>query len=319
MPPVLVVGTVAYDSVETPLGHVDEVLGGSATYFSVAASFFTRVDLVACVGKDFIKHDLQIFKDRNVDLEGLQQLEGRTFRWKGKYGYDLNDAETLETNLNVLADFQPSIPQSYQSNDYVFLGNIDPSLQKDVITQVRNPKLVACDTMNYWISADFETLLKTLQHVDILIINDAEMRQLTQEASLVKGARKVHMWGPRTLVVKRGEYGVLMFQKERENAENKQDISVFGVPAYPLEEVFDPTGAGDSFAGGFLGYLAGIDRFDPPAIRQAIVFGSVMASFNVEKFSLGRLKELTHAEILLRYRQFKEMTHFENKETLNAD
>lgn len=318
MPPVLVVGTVAYDSVETPFGQVEEVLGGSATYFSVAASFFTEVNLVACVGKDFRSQDLQILEARNIDLEGLQHIQGSTFRWKGKYGYDLNDAQTLETNLNVLADFRPSIPRSYQSGDYVFLGNIAPSLQRAVISQVDKPKLVACDTMNYWISGDFESLLETLRHVDILIINDAEVRQLTQESNLVKAARKVHAWGPATLVIKRGEYGVLMFQSVPKSVKVPRGMSVFGAPAYPLEDVFDPTGAGDSFAGGFLGYLAGTDRFDSSAIRQAIVFGSVMASFNVEKFSLERLKELTYTEIQLRYKEFKEMTHFKDIEEVNV-
>ena len=318
MPPVLVVGTVAYDSVETPFGQVDEVLGGSATYFSVASSFFTEVNLVACVGKDFRRQDLQILEDRNIDLKGLQHIEGSTFRWKGKYDYDLSDAQTLETSLNVLADFRPAIPRSYQSCDYVFLGNIAPSLQREVISQVDKPKLVVCDTMNYWISRDFESLLETLRHVDILLVNDAEVRQLTQESNLVKAARKVHTWGPATLVIKRGEYGILMFQSGPKNVGTPNSMSVFAAPAYPLEDVFDPTGAGDSFAGGFLGYLAGTNRFDPRAIRQAIIFGSVMASFNVEKFSLKRLEELTYTEIQLRYREFKEMTQFEDVEAVEG-
>lgn len=310
---VLAVGTVAYDSVETPFGEADEVLGGSATYFSVSASFFAPVYLMACVGKDFRQSDAHFLESRNIDLRGLEYLDGETFRWKGKYGYDLNEAHTLETHLNVLSTYRPTVPANYQELDYVFLGNMDPSLQRGILAQVENPRLVAADTMNYWIEGHFESLLQTLKQVGILIINDSEARQLSQEPNLVKAARKIFSWGPKILVIKRGEYGVLMFHHD---SNRDGELVAFGAPAYPLENVFDPTGAGDTFAGGFVGYLAGVNRVDPAAIRQAIIFGSVMASFNVEKFSLDRLKELTFTEIQLRYREFKEMTHFEDIEEL---
>lgn len=318
MPSILSVGSVAYDSVKTPFGEVEEVLGGSATYFSVSASYFSQVALVACVGKDFRRQDVQLLESRNVDLEGLEYMDGQTFRWKGEYGYDLNEAQTLDTQLNVFSDFRPTLPDSYQHSSYVFLGNIDPALQRQVLSQVQAPQLVACDTMNYWIEGHFKALLETLKSVDILLVNDAEARQLAQEANLVRGARKILAWGPKILVIKRGEYGVLMFYMNSEATQPENELpsgtslSVFGAPAYPLEEVLDPTGAGDSFAGGFVGYLAGVNRRDIQAIRQAIIFGSVMASYCVEKFSLDRLRELTFTEIELRYKEFKAMTHFED-------
>jgi len=307
MPPVLVVGTVAYDSVETPFGKVEEALGGSATFFSVAASFFTEVRLVACIGKDFQQKDVDFLESRNIDIQGLERMDGQTFRWTGKYGYDLNDAQTLATHLNVLASFEPKLPPSYQSVEYVFLGNLDPLIQRKVMAQVKAPKLIACDTMNYWISGHFASLVETIKQVNILVINDAEARQLTRESNLARAARKILSWGPHTVVVKRGEYGALMFSRA-----DGQRVAVFGTPAYPMEDVFDPTGAGDSFAGGFMGYLAGINRVDEKTLRQAVIFGSVIASFNVEKFSLDRLKELTFTEIELRYREFREMTLFDD-------
>ena len=326
MPSILAVGSVAYDSVKTPFGEVKEVLGGSATFFSVVASFFCRVDLVACVGEDFRREDVQFLESRNVDLKGLEYMKGRTFRWKGEYGYDLNEAHTLETELNVFSKFRPKIPIKYRNSEYVFLGNIDPALQREVISQVQKPRLVACDTMNYWIEGRFQSLVKTLQHVGILIINDAEARQLANEVNLVRAARKILGWGPRIVVIKRGEYGVLMVRvagvqnldqgSSLDTPVSGSDLSIFGAPAYPLEDVFDPTGAGDSFAGGFMGYLAGINRFDAQAIRQATIFGSVMASFCVEKFSLDRLRELTYTEIEIRYKEFREMTQFEDIEEL---
>jgi len=298
---------VAYDSVETPFGKVQEALGGSATFFSVAASFFTDVRLVGCIGRDFREEDVQFLETRNIDLQGLERMDGETFRWAGKYGYDLNDAQTLATQLNVLASFEPKLPPSYRSVEYVFLGNLDPGIQRQVVAQVKAPKLIACDTMNYWIKGHFASLLETLKLVNILVINDAEVRQLTRESNLLRAARKILSWGPHTVVVKRGEYGALMF-----NRAGGQKLGVFGTPAYPMEDVFDPTGAGDSFAGGFMGYLAGVDRVDEKTLRQAVIFGSVIASFNVEKFSLDRLKELTFTEIELRYREFREMTLFED-------
>lgn len=297
---ILVVGSVALDSVETPFGKEDNILGGSATYFSTSASFFTDVNLVAVVGDDFPQEHVDFLKSRDIDLRGLARVSGKTFRWKGKYSYDLNEAQTLETDLNVFADFKPRIPEEYAAIDYLFLANIDPELQMEVLNQVARPRIVACDTMNFWISSKQEALKKVLERVDILIINEGEARQLSGEANLVKAARKVLSLGAKTLIIKRGEYGVLMFNGS----------SIFAVPAYPLEEVFDPTGAGDTFAGGFMGYLANTGDIAEDGIRQAIIFGSVMASFNVEDFSLNRLKRLDYHEIEERYRAFKAMTHF---------
>lgn len=303
---VLAVGSVAYDSVKTPFGEVDQALGGSAVFFSISASFFSKVSLVACVGKDFRAEDRFLLESRGVDLAGLEYMEGKTFRWKGQYLEDLNEAETLETHLNVFAGFQPKIPEKYSELSYVFLGNIDPTLQRQVVSQVRSPRLVACDTMNYWIDGQFQSLLQTLKVVDILIINDTETKKLAQETNLAKAARRILSWGPQAIVVKRGEFGVMKFSLTSEGK-----LSVFGVPAYPVENVVDPTGAGDSFAGGFMGYLSGVNRTDEQAIRQAVVFGSVMASFNVEKFSLDRLRELTFPEVRLRFREFQEITLFD--------
>lgn len=299
---ILVVGSVAFDSVETPFGKVDEVLGGSATYFSTSASFFTDVNLVAVVGEDFPAEHVRFLEGRNINLAGLRTAPGATFRWKGRYEYDLNEAHTLETRLNVFESFRPQLPAGFEEARYVFLANIDPELQLEVLQQVKKPKLVACDTMNFWIGGKREALKKTLAHVDLLIINDAETRQLAEEPNLVKAARIIRDLGPRTLVVKRGEYGVIMFR----------DDSVFAAPAYPLEAVFDPTGAGDTFAGGFMGYLAATDDLSEANLRQAIVFGSVMASFTVEQFSLDRFKTLENEEIRTRFRRFKHLTHFED-------
>lgn len=298
---ILVVGSVAFDSVETPFGKQDEVLGGSATYFSTSASFFTGVKLVAVVGEDFPAEPREFLTSRGVDLEGLQTTPGETFRWKGRYGYDLNEAHTLETHLNVFESFHPQLPESYQNADYVFLANIDPELQLEVLQQVKNPKLIACDTMNFWIEGKRQQLIKTLGHVDILVINEAEVRQLAEEANLVKAARIVLGMGPKTLVVKRGEYGVLVFHEH----------SIFSAPAYPLEEVFDPTGAGDTFAGGFMGYLAATNNPGEEAIRKATVFGSVMASFTVEDFSLNRLRSLSYSDVEDRFRHFQALTAFQ--------
>lgn len=298
---ILVIGSVAFDSVETPFGKGDEVLGGSATYFSTSASFFTGVRLVAVVGDDFPAEHRSFLEQRKIDLSGLQTQPGRTFRWKGRYGYDLNEAETLETHLNVFETFQPEVPESFRDADFVFLANIDPELQLAVLRQVDRPRLIACDTMNFWISGKRDALINTLKHVDILIINEGETRQLVEEPNLVKAARAILAMGPKTLVVKRGEYGVLVFTEH----------SMFSAPAYPLEEVFDPTGAGDTFAGGFMGYLAATNNLSDASIRKATVFGSVMASFTVEDFSLDRLKRLSWAEIEERFRKFQALTDFE--------
>lgn len=298
---ILVVGSVAFDSVETPFGHEDEVLGGSATYFSTSASFFTSVRLVAVVGEDFPDEHREFLSSRNIDLTGLQIAPGKTFRWKGRYGYDLNEAQTLETHLNVFEGFQPKLPEDFRDAEVVFLANIDPELQREVTRQVKRPRLIACDTMNFWIDGKREALVRTLAQVDILIINEGETRQLANEPNLVKAAKAILALGPKTLVVKRGEYGVLVFGEH----------SVFSIPAYPLEEVFDPTGAGDTFAGGFVGYLAATGNFTDAAIRKATVFGSVMASFTVEDFSLNRLRSVSWQEIEDRFRRFQALTSFE--------
>lgn len=298
---ILVVGSVAFDSVETPFGLGHEVLGGSATYFSTSASFFTGVSLVAVVGEDFPDEHRSFLSSRNIDLSGLQVAPGKTFRWKGRYGFDLNEAQTLETHLNVFEGFQPELPGDLCDAEVVFLANIDPELQMEVVRQVKRPRLIACDTMNFWIGGKRDALVRTLGQVDILIINEGETRQLANEPNLIKAARAILALGPRTLVVKRGEYGVLVFGEH----------SIFSTPAYPLEEVFDPTGAGDTFAGGFIGYLAATGNFSDAAIRKATVFGSVMASFTVEDFSLDRLRSVTWQDIEDRFRKFQALTSFE--------
>ncbi|MDY0290814.1 MAG: PfkB family carbohydrate kinase [Desulfuromonadaceae bacterium] len=297
---ILAVGSIAFDSVETPFGKAEDVLGGSATYFSVAASFFTSVNLVAVVGEDFPAEHLEFLQQRWINTAGVTRTSGRTFRWKGSYGFDLNEATTLDTQLNVLTDFDPQIPEHYRDAKYVFLGNIDPELQLKVLTQVVRPQIVACDSMNFWIEGKRDALLNTLKYVDILLINEAEVRQLAQEPNMVKAAHKVLAMGPTTLVVKQGEYGSVMFTAH----------SVFSAPAYPLESVFDPTGAGDSFAGGFMGYLSSTNNVSDEAVRQAIVFGSVLASFNVEEFSLERMRSLDIEQIRHRYRKFQLLTEF---------
>jgi len=299
----LVVGSVALDSVKTPFGQVTEALGGSATYFSYAASFFTSVGVVATVGEDFPSVHLDLLRGRSVDLSGLQVAKGETFRWVGEYGYDLNEARTLATHLNVFADFKPQLPDQLKTPSLLFLANIDPELQRAVLRQVERPRLVALDTMNFWIDGKRQALLEVVGEVDALVVNDREARQLAQEANLIKAALTLHSYGPRTVVIKRGEYGALMVNSGR----------FFFTPAYPLESVFDPTGAGDTFAGGFMGYLARQGRFDEPTLRRAIVYGSVMASFTVEDFSLERLKRLKESEIGARFDSFQELVNFEGR------
>lgn len=298
----LVVGSIAFDSVKTPFGQVEEVLGGSATYFSTAASYFTNVSIVAVVGTDFPDKHLLFLKSRTIDIEGIETREGKTFRWKGEYGFELNEARTLDTQLNVFQSFKPKLPESYKDKKIVFLANIDPDLQREVLQQVKDPVLVACDTMNFWIEGKKMSLIETLKLVDILLINDGEARELSGEPNLVKAAEIILSYGPSTLIIKRGEYGALMFSGKK----------IFSAPAYPLESVYDPTGAGDCFAGGFMGYLANTMNFEESNIRKAIIFGSVMASFNVEAFSLDRIKTLDYAEIKNRYGEFKKLTHFED-------
>jgi sugar/nucleoside kinase (ribokinase family) len=298
----LVVGSVALDSVETPFGKVQEVLGGSATFFSYAASFLTQVRLVATVGQDFPDEHVKLLRDRGVDVRGLRVASGKTFRWTGAYGYDLNEAKTLDTQLNVFADFRPELDDTQARTPYLFLANIDPELQLAVLKQMRTrPKLVALDTMNFWIKGKREALLRVVREVDVVTLNDGEARQLAEEASLVKAARKIAALGPRTVVIKRGEYGALLLDEG----------AFFVVPAYPLESVFDPTGAGDTFAGGFMGYLAFRDRTDAATMRRAMVYGSVMASFTVEDFSLNRLARLDAREIDRRYAEFEDLIRLE--------
>ena len=297
----LVVGSVAFDGVESPYGKVDRTLGGAATYFSVAASFFTPVHLVGIVGDDFTDLDAKIFRERKIDCEGLERAVGKSFFWAGKYSENLNERVTLTTELNVFADFKPKLPERYRASKYVFLANIAPDLQRDVLQQVKKrPKIAALDTMNYWIERSNEDLRETLRHVDILMINDAETRQLSSEHNLLRAAKHIFKMGPSTLVVKRGEYGAMMVDKR----------GVFCVPAFPLEEPHDPTGAGDSFAGGFMGYLAAAGDKSDASLRRAMVYGSVMGSFTVEKFGLDRLKTLKLKEIHARARHFGKLTQF---------
>lgn len=298
----LVVGSVAFDNVETPFGKRERMLGGSASHFSISASFFTDVRVVAVVGGDFGPAEKDVFARHNIDTSDLEVIpEGKTFQWHGRYEYDLNVAHTLDTQLNVFAGFEPKLSESSRQARLVFLGNIQPDLQRGVRQQIPDAELVALDTMNLWIDTTRDSLQKTIEVVDLVIINDAEARQLAEEPNLIKAARKILSWGPETLIVKRGEYGAAMFTKDE----------YFAIPAYPLEAVFDPTGAGDTFAGGLMGYLSSQETLDAGALRRAMIFGSVMASFNVEEFGTERVQKLTHAEINQRFSAFKSFTHFE--------
>lgn len=298
---ILVIGSVALDTVKTPFGTINEGLGGSATHFSVSASHFTDVHLVAVVGDDFPQEHIHFLQSKKIDIEGIEKVPGKTFRWTGQYSYDLNNAQTLKTELNVFEKFEPKIPEPFKDISHVFLANIDPVLQLKVIENVRNPKLIACDTMNYWIEGKRADLLKTLKKVDILTINEAEARLLAGESNLLKAARVIRTMGPTTLVIKQGEYGALLFYKDH----------LFSAPGLPLEDVKDPTGAGDSFAGGFFGYLAKTRDLSLEAFKQAVVLGSVMASYNVEQFSCDRLRHLTQEDIRQRYQLFKKLSHFD--------
>lgn len=299
---VLVVGSVALDSVETPFGKADNVLGGSGTFFSASASCLSPVQLVGVIGTDYPIDKLRAaFASRPIDLAGLQQAEGSSFRWRGRYRHDLNMAETLETHLGVFSNFRPTIPEQFRNAPFVFLGNIDPRLQLDVLTQVNTPKLVACDTMNFWIESRRPDLLKLLERVDLVTLNDAEARQLTEEFNLVKAARWIMARGPKHVVIKKGEHGAFMFTES----------TVFFAPAYPLEAVFDPTGAGDSFAGGFMGYLARSGDISEGNLRRAVVYGSAMGSFAVEKFSVDRILEVTPDDIRRRVADFHRLVTFD--------
>ena len=298
----LVVGSMAFDSIKSPFGEVERVIGGSATYFSLAASYLTPVRLVSVVGRDFPKGTLDMLSARGIDLQGLKVADGITFHWKGYYEYDLNVAHTVKTDLNVFENFAPVLPSSYRESRYVFLGNIDPKLQLDILAQVREPKIVALDTMNFWIEKSPQLLREVIRSVDIVVINEAEVRELTGEFNLVKGARKLMRMGPGRVVIKRGEYGVL----------HLSDGEIFAAPAYPLEAIFDPTGAGDSFAGGFMGYLASRegDALTEMDYRLATIYGSAIASFTVEAFSTERLQGLSREEIDSRLAAFRALTEF---------
>jgi len=303
---VLVVGSVALDSVETPFGRADDVLGGSGTFFSSSASHFAPVQLVGVVGDDYPVEKLAPLAARGVDLAGLEHAQGSSFRWRGRYRHDLNSAETLETHLGVFSNFRPKIPEQFRNAPFVFLANIDPRLQLQVLEQVEKPRLVACDTMNFWIESRRPELIELLGHVDLITINDGEARQLTEQSNLIKAARWIMDKGPKYVLIKKGEHGAFMFTRE----------SIFFAPAYPLESVFDPTGAGDSFAGGFIGYLAATGDLSERSMRRAVVVGSAMGSFAVEKFSNERLMEITRADIDKRVHEFRELVSFDAE--LNA-
>ncbi|HEX6814843.1 MAG TPA: PfkB family carbohydrate kinase [Gemmatimonadaceae bacterium] len=300
---VLVVGSIALDSVETPFGRAENVLGGSAVFFAASASLLTNVQMVGVVGSDYPIDQLDALAQRGVDLTGIERAEGESFRWRGRYRHDLNTAETLETRLGVFSHFRPKIPEAFRDAPFVFLGNIDPRLQLDVLQQVHEPKLVACDTMNFWIESRRSDLLELLSRVDLVTLNDAEARQLTEEANLVKAARWIQALGPKTVIIKKGEHGALMFGPK----------SVFFTPAFPLESVFDPTGAGDAFAGGFIGYLARCGTVTDTNLRRAVVYGSAMGSFAVERFSITRFLEINERDIAERVQDFRRLVSVEQE------
>jgi sugar/nucleoside kinase (ribokinase family) len=296
----VIIGSVAFDTIQTPRGRRDRIVGGSGTYFSLAASFFTRPKIVAVVGQDFPTEIIDLFKTRGIDTSGLEIRPGRTFHWEGRYGYDPNQRETVKTELNVFEGFRPALPASYRDADIVFLANIDPDLQDSILVQVKKPELVAMDTMNLWIASKPESTRRVLERVDILFANDEEVRMLTRETNLIKAGKKILALGPRLVVTKKGEHGALVFGRK----------FVFGVLGHPCEDVVDPTGAGDSFAGGFLGYLDKARKFTRPEIRRAAVYGSVLASFAIEDFGIERFKSLRPDEIETRFRQFRRLVSF---------
>ncbi|CAA9300668.1 MAG: Ribokinase [uncultured Chloroflexi bacterium] len=306
MAPILCVGTVGLDTVETPFGRVDEALGGSAAYFAAAASLHAPVQLVSVVGEDFPQEHRTLLAQK-ADIEGLETLPGRCFRWSGRYHFDMNQRDTLDTQLNVLAEFNPKLPESYRDAEYVFLANVDPVLQLRVLEQSRGAKLTMLDSMNFWISSAREALTDVIRRVDIVMMNEEEVRQYADTSNLLKGARQIIALGPKTLIIKKGEYGAVLFQRNEQEGRDQ----FFYCPAYPLEDVKDPTGAGDSFAGGFLGYLAGAGDMSMAHLRRALVFGSAVASFTVEDFSVRRLATLTGDELRQRYRDFRELTYFD--------
>ncbi|HSM18350.1 MAG TPA: PfkB family carbohydrate kinase [Gemmatimonadales bacterium] len=296
-----VVGSIALDSVFTPFGETADALGGSAVYFSVSGSLLHPVRVVGIVGEDFPMAELDRLSGRGIDWSGVEQVAGESFRWKGKYSYDLQNRETLETRLGVFADFKPSISDGVKDARYVFLGNIDPELQLGVLDQIRQPRLVACDTMNYWIHSKRDSLMKLMQRIDVLMVNDSEARELSGDWNVYRAARWILKHGPRLAVIKQGVYGAVLVDEDR----------FFYVPGFPLEDVFDPTGAGDAFAGGFMGHLARTDDLSPANVRRAMVYGSAMGSFAVERFSTARFDEIGPAEVTARVREFSDLVHFD--------
>jgi sugar/nucleoside kinase (ribokinase family) len=298
---VLVVGSIALDTVQTPVEAHADLLGGSASYASLGASFFSPVNLVGIVGKDFPNQHIDLFRRRNINLDGLQIADGKTFRWSGVYEWDLNTRRTLSVSLNVFEMFKPALPESFRDSEYVLLGNISPSLQHHVLDQARKPRFVLCDTMDLWIETERKPLMELLRRVDAITLNDSEARQLTNETSLIRAGQKILSFGPRYVIIKKGEHGCLLFANNH----------FFSAPAYPLEDIHDPTGAGDCFAGALLGYLAKMDEITPETLRRAIIYGSVVASYNVEAFSVRRLVKLTPEEIEGRYLVFKDISKFE--------
>jgi sugar/nucleoside kinase (ribokinase family) len=299
----LVVGSVALDSVETPFGKAENVIGGSGTFFSASAMHLAPVQLVGVVGSDYPVEKLEPLRARGVDLAGLERADGSSFRWRGRYRHDLNAAETLETHLGVFSRFSPKIPEQFRTAPFVFLANIDPRLQLDVLRQVDRPKFVACDTMNFWIESRRPELIELLKHVDLVTVNEGEARQLSEKYNLVKAARWIMECGPKVVVIKKGENGAYLFR----------DREIFFAPAYPLEEVFDPTGAGDSFAGGLMGYLARTGTFGARELRRAVIYGSALGSFAVEQFSVGRLLEISPQDIASRVGAFRQLVAFEEE------
>jgi len=299
---VLVVGSLALDTIETPFGSVRDTVGGSAVYISAASSYFVSpIRLVGVVGGDFPKSGMAFLEDRNVDLEGLEVIQnGKTFRWSGRYRYDLNERDTLATDLNVFESFDPKIPERYRKTRVVCLGNIDPLLQRKVLDQMENPRVVICDTMNYWIERRNAELRETLKHINVLILNDSEARLLSKEPNLIKAAKVIRGFGPAVVIIKKGEHGALLLTEQ----------IVFSAPAYPMENIFDPTGAGDSFAGGFAGWLARTDDLTEENLKRAVIYGSTLASFCVEKFGVEGLKDLTYLQIQDRFREFRELSRF---------
>jgi sugar/nucleoside kinase (ribokinase family) len=300
---VLVVGSVALDTIATPFGSVEDVVGGSATYISAAASYFVSpVRLVGVVGGDFPPKGLAFLEERGIDLEGLEVVaDGKTFRWSGRYHYDLNMRDTLATDLNVFEKFDPKIPERYRKIRSVCLGNIDPVLQRKVLQQMEGPRIVVCDTMNYWIEGKREDLVETLTMINILILNDSEARLLSKEPNLIKAAKVIRGMGPSVVIIKKGEHGALLLT----------DSMVFSAPAYPMENIFDPTGAGDSFAGGFIGWLARTEDMSEENLKRAVIYGSTLASFCVEKFGVAGLADLTYLRIQDRFREFRELSRFD--------